>query len=301
MQDRVVEVARGRQRPESRAELHRGRRRVRGGRFRRAHRDGGEALRGVDVELHMRVVDAVGAEFAQERRERHALGRALARRLAREVGGLRLHALFELGRRHDFVDEAPLHGATALDALLDRAEHVGMVAAHHALVDDAGEAARARQHRQQRHLRQRHRGRAVVDHHDVVGGQRQLVAAAGGRAVDDGDEFLAGMLRRVFHRIARLVGELAEIHLVGVLRPRQHPDVGAGAEHAVLGRAQQDDLHVRMLEAQAGERIGQFDVDAEVVGIELQFIAFEQAALLVHVHGERRHFAVDRQLPVLVA
>ena len=84
-------------------------------------------------------------------------------------------------------------------------------------------------------------------------------------------------------------------------RARQHADIGAGAEHARLARTQQDDLHLGMLEAQPLQRVGEFDVDAEIVGIELQLIAFEQAAILVDVHGERGDVAVDRQFPVPVA
>ena len=56
-----------------------------------------------------------------------------------------------------------------------------------------------------------------------------------------------------------------------------------------------------MLEAEALEGVGQLDVDAEVVGVELELVAFEQAALLVHVHGERRDVAVDRELPMPIA
>src|SRR6188508_2214192 len=56
-----------------------------------------------------------------------------------------------------------------------------------------------------------------------------------------------------------------------------------------------------MLEAQALQCIRKFDIDAEVVRIELQLVAFEQAAVLVHVHGKRRHVTIDGQFPVLVA
>ena len=70
-----------------------------------------------------------------------------------------------------------------------------MVAAHLALVDHARQAAGARQHREQRHFRQRHGGGAVIGQHDVIGRQRQLIAAAGRGAVDDGDEALPGIFR----------------------------------------------------------------------------------------------------------
>ena len=56
-----------------------------------------------------------------------------------------------------------------------------------------------------------------------------------------------------------------------------------------------------MLEAQALHGIGQFDIDAEVVGIELQLVAGPEAAILVHVHGEVGDALFECELPVLVA
>ena len=56
-----------------------------------------------------------------------------------------------------------------------------------------------------------------------------------------------------------------------------------------------------MLEAQPLHGVGQLDVDAEIVGIQLELIALEQAGILVDVHGQRRDIALDRQLPVPVA
>ena len=67
---------------------------------------------------------------------------------------------------------------------------------------------------EQRHLGQRHRRAAVVDQHDPVAGQRQLVAAAGRGAADRREIALSGILRRVLDRQPRLVGEFAEIDLV---------------------------------------------------------------------------------------
>ena len=206
-----------------------------------------------------------------------------------------LHHLIELGVRHHLVDQPPFDRALALDALFGGAEHVGVVAAHLALVGDAGEPAGAGQHREQRQLRQRHGRGAVVGQDDVVGGERQLIAAAGAGAGDDADHALAGKFAGVLDGVAGLVGELAEVDLVGMGRARQHADVGAGAEHPRLAGAQQDDAHLRMLEAQPLQRVGQLDIDAEIVGVELELIAFEQRRVLVDVHQQRRDVAVDRQ------
>src|SRR5580700_11258592 len=56
-----------------------------------------------------------------------------------------------------------------------------------------------------------------------------------------------------------------------------------------------------MLEAQSGDRVGQFDVDAKVVRVQLELISAEQRRGWIDVHGQRRDRAVERQLPVAVA
>jgi hypothetical protein len=47
-------------------------------------------------------------------------------------------------------------------------------------------------------------------------------------------------------------------------------------------------------------RIGELDVDAEVVRVQLQAIVGPQPRVLAHVHRERGDRTVERQLPVLV-
>ena len=84
-------------------------------------------------------------------------------------------------------------------------------------------------------------------------------------------------------------------------RAREHTDIGAGAEHRGLPERSSTTFTDGMLEAQPLDRVSELDIDAEVVGVELQLIALEQPALLVHVHGERGDLAVDRELPVPVA
>src|SRR5262249_45232698 len=61
------------------------------------------------------------------------------------------------------------------------------------------------------------------------------------------------------------------------------------------------DLHFRVLETQPLDRIRKLDVDAEIVGIELELIALEQAAILVDVHRQCRDVSVHGELPVPVA
>ena len=173
--------------------------------------------------------------------------------------------------------------------------------AHAALVGHAGQAAGARQHAQQRHLRQRHRRRAVVDQDDLVAGQREFIAAAGAGAVHRGQELQARMLRRVLEAVAGLVGELAEVDLPGVAGDTEHEDVGARAEHLLLRAGDDHRAHLRVLEADALHRVVQLDVDAQVVAVELELVAGTQAGVLVEVGRQRRDRALERQLPVTVA
>src|SRR5439155_18122089 len=56
-----------------------------------------------------------------------------------------------------------------------------------------------------------------------------------------------------------------------------------------------------MLEAEPLHRVGQFDIDAKIVGIQLELVAFEQPAILIDVHSQRRDLAIDLQLPMPVA
>ncbi len=171
-------------------------------------------------------------------------------RFRRKFLGARGNRLVEFRARHHVVDQPPFDRALAFDAFLGGAEHVGVVAAHFALVGHAREPAGAGQHRKQRQFRQRHRGRSVVDQHDVIGGERQFIAAAGRGAVDGADRFEPGILAQILDAVAGLVGELAEIDLMRVACAGQHADIGAGGKDPRLARAQHDDAHLRMLEAQ---------------------------------------------------
>ena len=199
-QDRVVELARHRQRPPGGAggfdagDV--------GGLRRRRRLDGerGAAACAVDLHGHVLVAQRVGARSCA-RCGGSATPLALAGRSLPlgELARALLHRGAELRRLRDLVDQPPLHRALAAHAFGRGAEDVGQVVAHVALVGHARQAAGAGQHAEQRHLGQRDRRRAVVDQHDLVAGQRQLVAAAGARAVHRGEELqprvLASCLR----------------------------------------------------------------------------------------------------------
>ena len=72
----------------------------------------------------------------------------------------------------------------------------------------------------------------------------------------------------VFDAVTGLVSEFAEIHFVVVGRGGQHADVGAGAKYSVLGRGKDNGGHFGMLKAQALYGIIEFDVNAQVVGVQ---------------------------------
>ena len=135
----------------------------------------------------------------------------------------------------------------------------------------------------------------------MIGGKCEFVTAARSRTVDDSDKTLPGILAGVLQPVAGLVGEFAEIDLMGVGRPRQHPDVGTGAEHPVFARPQQNHFHAGMFKAQPLHRVREFNIDAEIVGVQLELVAFEQPAILVDIHGQRCDVAIDCELPMPVA
>ncbi len=250
VQDQIVELARHRERPEIHAQrLHAGG----GGRRRRLrcrHGDLGQAAAAIDLTRHPAVGDPIPLERARQRRECDAarVGRPIT--ASRQLGRQLTHALVQSRARHDLVDQVPLHRPLALDAFLERREVVGAVAADLALVRQPRQTAGTRQHGQQRNLGQRHGGVAVVGHHDPLAGQRQLVAAAGARPGHRGHPHLVGFPGGLFHRIASLVGELAEVHFPAVRGLTQHADVRAGAENALLSRGQHHRPDLGMLEAQ---------------------------------------------------
>ena len=56
-----------------------------------------------------------------------------------------------------------------------------------------------------------------------------------------------------------------------------------------------------MLEAQPLDRIIELDIDTQIIGIQLQLIALEQASLFVHIHDQGRNLSIDLEAPMLVA
>src|SRR5258706_6785257 len=299
-QDRVVELARHRERPPERS-----RRFDRGEVARSVHSRSpyGErcrAPRAIDRDLHPFIVEPVACVIACERRQRHGL-RARARARAAQRQRAFAHDLGELPGLGERIDQLPIDGALAAHALGGGAEDVGVVVAHAALVRQARQASGARQHPQQRDFGKRHGRRSVVDQDDLVAGERQLVAAARASAVQRRDEADPRVARGVLDGVARLVGELAEVDFPRVAREAQHEDVRARAEDALIEAREDHGPNLGMLEADAVQRIGELDVHAEVVGVELELVAGTQPRILGDVHREGRDRAVEGEVPVAVA
>ncbi len=60
------------------------------------------------------------------------------------------------------------------------------------------------------------------------------------------------------------------------------------------------DSGFRMLEANPLQRVGQLDIDAEIVGIQLETVSGRQPGVFLHVHRQRGDRAVELQPPMLV-
>ena len=123
----------------------------------------------------------------------------------------------------------------------------------------------------------------VVDQDDLVAGQRQFVAAAGAGAVDGGQELQARCRRESSRPLRVSLVNLQKLTFHAWLRDAQHEDVGARAEHLVLGAGHDDGAHFGMLEADAVDGVVELDVDAQVVAVELELVAGAQAGVLVEV------------------
>ena len=81
----------------------------------------------------------------------------------------------------------------------------------------------------------------------------------------------------------------------------QHPDVRPGAEHLVQAAGEHDRADLGVAEPQPLDRVVQFDVHAEVVGVQLELVAGGDAAVLVGLEQDARDLTVDLQPQVPVA
>src|SRR5919109_5289249 len=105
----------------------------------------------------------------------------------------------------------------------------------------------------------------------------------------------------VFDAVAGLVRKLAKIDLMGVRGLGQHANIRPGTEHPRLRRRDDHHRHLWMLETQTLHGIIEFNIDTEIIGIELQLIARYQRCVFLDVHSQRGDPPLEAQFPVLVA
>ena len=143
--------------------------------------------------------------------------------------------------------------------------------------------AGAWQHAQERHLRQADRAAAVIDENDLITGEREFVAAAGARAIHRGEEFHPSRLEESSRPLRVSLVNLQkftfhawlETPSMKMLAPEQNTRLSrAGDDHGA---------HFRVLETDAVYGVVEFDVDAQVVAIELELVAGPQAGVLVKI------------------
>ena len=187
MQDGVVQLPRQRQRPEL-IPLAADALGVNGRRILRAT-NLEESRTQLPVNLHddVFVDNLILAELSRQRTQYDALTCRQTDALCGQFLRPFCHRVIEPRARRKFVHQPPLQRPGASHSLRRRAQEVGVVAAHPALIHQPGQAAGAGQHRQQRQLRQRHRAGPIVNQYDVVTGQSQFIPAARSRAVDGAD------------------------------------------------------------------------------------------------------------------
>ena len=81
-------------------------------------------------------------------------------------------------------------------------------------------------------------------------------------------------------------------------RRSQHVYIGARTEHPFLAARQNYTCNLGMLKSNSLQRVVQFDIDAKIIGIQLQLVARLQPAVFVNIHGQRRDAVIDIQSPV---
>src|SRR5439155_10522459 len=92
----------------------------------------------------------------------------------------------------------------------------------------------------------------------------------------------------------------AEVHLPGMAGQSKHEDIGTRAEDSILEARNHDGTHLRMLETDALDGVVELDVNAQVVRIELEFVALEDSAIFRDIHRQRRNRPGKAQTPMPV-
>ena len=83
-------------------------------------------------------------------------------------------------------------------------------------------------------------------------------------------------------------------------RGAQHVDICARTKDARFETGNDDCPDLWVLETKPLNRICEFDIDAEIVGVELQFIALTERHVFLNIHCQRRDRASHVEFPVFV-
>ena len=163
----------------------------------------------------------------------------------------------------------------AADPFFHRTKNVAQIAPNLPLVGQPREPTSSWKYRQQGHFRKRNRRRAILDKHDVITSKRELITAAGASAAHGGDIFLTRVGLGRLHGIACFISKFTEVNFMGMSSASQHTNVRASAKYPILARLQHYDTHLGMLKPHPLNDVRKFDIDAEIVGVQLQFVPVE--------------------------
>src|SRR5689334_21715151 len=108
------------------------------------------------------------------------------------------------------------------------------------------------------------------------------------------------MRRIVLDRTARLIGELAEVDFERVRGRAKHVDVGPGTKDSWFETRQYDYTNFRMFESNSLNRIRQLDIDAQIIGVELEFVAFVKSLVFLNIHGKCGDGVLNFEFPMVV-
>src|SRR5208282_185430 len=101
--------------------------------------------------------------------------------------------------------------------------------------------------------------------------------------------------------IPRFVRELAEVHLPWMTGEAQHVDVCPGAKNSTLGAGNEDTTDLGVFEADALQGIVQLNVDPQIVGVQLQFVAWADSAVFLGIHAKGCDGSIKGKLPMTIA
>ena len=97
--------------------------------------------------------------------------------------------------------------------------------------------------------------------------------------------------------------EFTEIDLPRMRGFAEHEDVRARTKYAIASASDDYRAHLRVFETNPLDSVIKLNIDAQIIGIELELVAFAQPAVLIDFHRQRRNrrtLPVDLQRPVPV-